>query len=799
MANNKYTFHKLLSKYEIEIPIIQRDYVQGRITEDRIRSSFLNAIKDSLIDNAEDKELHLDFLYGVIKNDKFIPLDGQQRLTTLFLLHYYLSQRDGKFDEFQTLVRNEHNTSKFSYEIRETSREFCNRLVNEDINFISDIKKKKEIKISQIIKNKNWFFTKWEQDPTISSMLVMLDNIQEVFTEKYLFDKLKEKITFSFLEPKDLKIKNSDALYIKMNSRGKALNQFENFKSKFETYITDRDTKAKLDNQWLDTFWKMNEKKLEDETDSKKREKIIEDIFEKYLNFFYNITFNFYMENIDKLKYKDKEFTKVEDFIRECSIFDFSEDIYNDSNIHFARLMNLKFSNDTAVLTLKDFQYQFNKFCKKYNTQRIINLLDNLEVEDEFKSFIEKTDISQTKRAKFYALSLGYMKGLDTDEFSRWKRVSFNLINNTLIQNPEHIIRTIKSLKKLSNSCGKDIYKYILGNSGNIEYFLEIQRIEESLKAEIIENNPKECWEKEFVAAEKHWYLKGQIGFLLKFSKHKTGNYDLNEFIKYRDKFMSLWKISQESKYHENLIHRALMTFDDYLPQHNNTKKYTFCTFGTLLREKNENWRNVFTEDSFREFLDDRRDLEQIINSYTFDCNNYKSYYINPNKNWSVISDAKNYQIYFKDDKTIDLNRGDTVVTSWGWSRVVELYSYYLFKKEIGLKPKKMREDKSRLEGEKIYLPFKTTWYLQNSNLKPCIVLDRFDEKYRLKIYFKDGFSFMFCNYKNDSDFSKYIIDILIKHNFYEKENKYYSKDDIGLCDIDNVLVFVEKLCDDFK
>src|SRR5690554_2269742 len=81
-------------KYRVLIPIIQRDYAQGRKSRKEVRNSFLNALYDYLDDNRPNRDL--DFVYGSLTNcdqsTDFIPLDGQQRLTTLFLLHWYLYQ-----------------------------------------------------------------------------------------------------------------------------------------------------------------------------------------------------------------------------------------------------------------------------------------------------------------------------------------------------------------------------------------------------------------------------------------------------------------------------------------------------------------------------------------------------------------------------------------------------------------------------------------------------------------------------------------------------------------------------------
>jgi len=72
-------FLELLGIHNIEIPIIQRDYAQGRIDKEEIRQNFLNALKDSLVNETPIK---LDFIYGSHTTDTFQPLDGQQRLTT---------------------------------------------------------------------------------------------------------------------------------------------------------------------------------------------------------------------------------------------------------------------------------------------------------------------------------------------------------------------------------------------------------------------------------------------------------------------------------------------------------------------------------------------------------------------------------------------------------------------------------------------------------------------------------------------------------------------------------------------
>ena len=75
---------------KIVIPIIQRDYAQGRKSAKSIREKFLQALKKAV----ENQNITLDFVYGDIKDGIFIPLDGQQRLTTLYLIHWYAARKE---------------------------------------------------------------------------------------------------------------------------------------------------------------------------------------------------------------------------------------------------------------------------------------------------------------------------------------------------------------------------------------------------------------------------------------------------------------------------------------------------------------------------------------------------------------------------------------------------------------------------------------------------------------------------------------------------------------------------------
>jgi len=176
---------------KITIPIIQRDYAQGRMDAEvsRIRARFLESLHQAITSDP----ITLDFVYGDINEEGVMtPLDGQQRLTALFLLHWFVAKKEN-IDASEYLF-----LENFSYETRYSARDFCSYLIRFKPSFNK--------KLSEEIIDQAWFPLDWKKDPTISSMLVMLDAIQDEFAETQgIWDRLKDKaITFYFLPIKDM-------------------------------------------------------------------------------------------------------------------------------------------------------------------------------------------------------------------------------------------------------------------------------------------------------------------------------------------------------------------------------------------------------------------------------------------------------------------------------------------------------------------------------------------------------------------------------------------------------------------
>ena len=244
------TFHDLfelpnLSIQSVRIPCIQRDYAQGRTDPDstHIRTRFLQTLRGAF----KGTPVHLDFVYGSIDSGVLTLLDGQQRLTTLFLLHWYAAKKDHIAPGDCDFLRH------FSYETRPGARDFCARLLDWEPSPFEELAK-------QIV-DQNWFLMEWERDPTVSSMLVMIDAIHKNFhnVPDLWNDLLDGAITFSFLPIKDFGL--TDDLYIRMNSRGKALTRFEHFKADLERRLRDQNSadaeciSRKIDTGWTDMLW----------------------------------------------------------------------------------------------------------------------------------------------------------------------------------------------------------------------------------------------------------------------------------------------------------------------------------------------------------------------------------------------------------------------------------------------------------------------------------------------------------------------------------------------------------------
>lgn len=263
-----FSLRQLLLQKKVVIPKLQRDYAQGRVEKQDCAVSASNPIRlpglaDEIMAALEDEAregLVLDFVYGISRSvgsmEVFEPIDGQQRLTTLWLIYWYLAVRSHAAAERKLL-------GAFSYETRNSSRDFLAYMV-QMIHPGQDVLEGAE-SLSALIRLQPWFHCEWRHDASISAMLNMLDHLHarwcaaEGARFSALYQRL-EHVCFHVLDLKELGL--NDSIYIKMNARGKALTPYENFKvellkvvKKLPSSALYQDYSHRLDNDWQDLFW----------------------------------------------------------------------------------------------------------------------------------------------------------------------------------------------------------------------------------------------------------------------------------------------------------------------------------------------------------------------------------------------------------------------------------------------------------------------------------------------------------------------------------------------------------------
>ncbi|EBT3890040.1 DUF262 domain-containing protein [Salmonella enterica] len=503
------TYIQLLQQHtHIQIPIIQRDYAQGRPDEQEVRDTFLAALEDALLKPAHDVSLplNLDFIYGSVEEcqgkTQFLPLDGQQRLTTLFLLHWYLAWRDSAWEEFTALFVAE-GKSRFRYGVRPSSNDFFDQLVvYRPTEAVDEV-----VSLANIVCDQPWFFRSWLRDPSIQSVQGMMDAIHERFaTHSNLFARLvddaRPAVTFQLLGLHDFGL--SDDLYIKMNARGKPLTEFENFKARYEQllktkfvdrrfYIGDSSfpiheyVSIQLDTYWGDLFWQFRDKESN----------LFDQAFLRLFRVMALVTRDSGGEAFNKdtellrnlystLSFQDYHHRDWLDERFSTSLIYLLDTLHAEKNRLYTGLLNDQFFNESSILG------------------KIIS-----------PNF---TSLSYSEAVQFAAY-VGYLhkhKGKPEPEaFHHWMRVIKNLSVNTTYNRVDDFRRSVESVNALLIHADS-ILEYLANPDNSVDGFNRLQINEERIKCTLIQAH--EGWGPLIQTAEVHGYFAGQIDFLIEFS-----------------------------------------------------------------------------------------------------------------------------------------------------------------------------------------------------------------------------------------------------------------------------------------
>lgn len=582
----------------IMVPKIQRDYAQGRKDAEvsRIRTRFLSALYNAV----QGTPITLDFVYGDVSGYGVMsPLDGQQRLTALFLLHWFAAKKEKIDISEYAFLKN------FSYDTRFSARDFCEALVEFTPSF--------SMRLSDEIIDQAWFPLDWKRDPTINSMLVVLDAIAEIFMKtESIWKKLKGgAITFYFLPIKDKDMGLTDELYIKMNSRGKPLTQFEHFKAELEHELRKVDDliakriMKKIDLDWTDMLWHY-----------RGDDNVTDDEFLRYFRFVCDVIC-YHQCGTPQGKSND-EFDLIKEYFSSQS----------EGVIENILLLEQYFD---CWCTLRDIDhpghFMSRYFSKEHQSGKII--VESKNEIDIFGDCLRNyADIYGNGNRIFplnriillYAV-ISYLvnkENITESEFSRRLRI----VNN-LIQNSEDDISD--SEQRSSGNRMPQILEQVdaIIQTGKIDEsiklsFSMVQLTEEKEKILWLEEHPDKA--EELFEFEDHHLLYGQIGIV---------GLDKSE---YYHRFQSLFSCDLD------LVDCALMSLGNYGQREMNGWRYQF---GSKNRKHANAWRKLFhksandgferTKEVLMELLDQAESfsdeiLNAIIETYVYECDSKREF-----------------------------------------------------------------------------------------------------------------------------------------------------------------------------
>ncbi len=577
----KTSFTEILSRNNIVIPIIQRDYAQGRtdVKTEKIRKDFLDAIFEVLkerINGQTMRSLELDFIYGFSTNlenkTTFAPIDGQQRLTTLWLLLWYISVRENISKDERQLLAN------FKYETRHSTTVFCEQLIRFNPAF-------KGSGIGAEIINQSWYFESWDFDPSIKAMIVMLKDIENRYLElKYneiwnIFNHPTNPFYFYKLDME--KVGLPDDLYIKMNSRGKPLTEFEYFKAGFLDIIKNEVLKKRfedsIDQKWAECMWAIVLEKAKN-TPKIDIALLVDDCFIRFINYISDI-----------LAYKQGlPFVEINHSTEE------TKGIYqNEGNLIFLfdvldcivelHNSNPNFWNDTFYMAKDEFALGKTRL---FFQQTQINLLEKCL----YSYSGSNSGFSFPEQLLLFGVIIHLLK--KTSHFSKAARIIRNLVANS-----ENELRDATiGLNFIGVEQFVQYFKF-----DNLVHFKRDQIKEEEDKYNYINQNS---------SAEAHIYLLEDSDIF----RGCISIFDLDEkFISRKGTFMSIF---DEDLILSDFLNRSnlLLSFGDYSQAEGNHKNLLAC--------RRNIWRRFLTTPGFNKIQITKKTKNVLMSCLDFFCAN---------------------------------------------------------------------------------------------------------------------------------------------------------------------------------
>ena len=526
------TFYQLLTEREsLVIPKVQRDYVYGRNDKkvgeilDGILTSGLEAVRD-------DTSVILDFVYGgsYVRQDDdvagMVPLDGQQRLTTLFLLYFFASLIGNENQE--PIADTEVDIlKKFRYETRQSATEFCSNLVSKiRRKLIQNKYDPNNRNLKDLIVDDALYLSTYDSDPTITSMLNVLEKIEKkcleigvIDLQPCLWDRLKTRNNIQFYELTFEDFGLSDDLFIKMNARGKKLTSFEIFKADMLSAIKAVDEKLKddfsrkMDTQWVDIAWDYTDKNINSRRTALD---ITNDADKRYSMLFTNIFWlEFYRRNLLE---QDKKEPTIE------LILDSRDNIQSVINLFDTLYSIHKDDNSDTLHSIQKTKFDtlWNQYL--YTDEVVVGREDKIRLfgrqkRSVFEDALYK-ELTVPEMVYFYTFYLLQKNNCDENTCKRCLRIIRNLMRAN--------VRAVDARTNKLYGFLKEV-KFIIDNSGEMVRYDKDNGLlidDERHKLAFLQN----AWEEEFV---KQQHLSAIYQDLLRYENHEILQCSLSLFMDY--------------------------------------------------------------------------------------------------------------------------------------------------------------------------------------------------------------------------------------------------------------------------
>ena len=608
MNTGKHKLKAFLTHHDLDqivIPEIQRDYVWKeenvtkllesiKLNADRQNSSLENItdeqlnqlspeVRDIVIRGLEDKKQYcnMGFIYAYSDSElagRFVLIDGQQRMTTLYLLLLNLCVKEGKIDHFKRSYFQD-GIPKFDYKVREEAHDFL-------VNFISHILEGNSIDST---KDQHWYYEIYENDSTIYSLWNNYKIIDSFLDENVLsLEYVEDYIEFWYFDTN--KSKQGEELYIYMNSRGESVSSNESIKANLLKGLSDQekhDWGVKWE-KWQDLFWKNK------------------------------------VENISA----DKGF---EEFLKWIKIIEFIKGSLKKNLPTVSQITWLRTFKDVKrisgeSLTLQIIESNFNALST------IIKYKDELKYKSEWLK--GQTEAIEYIRLLPMILFAEKYPDCSAIEIKRFSRFFFNVTRFDIIsKNPyPTLINVINLTISFLNSNFRDVTELI--NLVSNKSYENILTSEETIKLKLykdqIDSEERIKIEGAFWGAEDYKFCEGKISFLWDYidfqpTLENINGFDLEEFKQCLSNFKSLFNSA------DDLLRRALLSKGDYPAYDGRTSsldgdRYSFIIedwrWKTQFPNKNKApfYKDLVTDFSLRKSqtinLSREQILSQIISGY---------------------------------------------------------------------------------------------------------------------------------------------------------------------------------------